>query len=257
MVEALFDLSVVERANSSLAVALTGRPDAGDVLLRAEARGLFVSRIGPEGWFAMHSLVRTVLMDELARRSPARLAQQQRRAASWFEDAGEVPLALDYLIAAGEPRRALRLLAAEHANLYDTGRETTTLRTIAAIPTSTAAADLPSMIEFAWCHLLVSRRRFLEIVEQATWWASSVRAGRRTPGAPDDAPVDRGDDPRTVVRDRSAGSPGDARPGPGIVEGPARPLRLEHDHTRGGADGMLGRRRRRRARSGAGAQPRS
>ncbi len=172
MVEALFELSVVERANSSLAVALTGRSDAGDLLLRAEARGLFVTRIGPEGWFAMHSLVRTVLMDEMAQRSPERLAQQQLRAARWFEDSGEVPLALDYLLAAGEPRAALRLLAAEHAMLYDTGREATTRRTIAGIPTSTAAADLQSMIEFAWCHLLVSRRRFLEIIEQATWWAA-------------------------------------------------------------------------------------
>jgi LuxR family maltose regulon positive regulatory protein len=171
MVEALFDLSVVERANSSLAIALTGRSDAGDLLLRAEARGMFVARIGREGWFAMHSLVRTVLMDELARRSPERLPQQHLRAARWFEEAGEVPLALDYLLAAGEPRQALRLLAAEHANLYDTGREAITLRTIAAIPTSTAAADLQSMIEFAWCHLLVNRRRFLELVEQTTWWA--------------------------------------------------------------------------------------
>ena len=69
MVEALCDLSVVERANWRLAVALTGRPDAGDLLLCAEERGMFVTRIGTGGWFAMHSLVRTVLMDDLARRS--------------------------------------------------------------------------------------------------------------------------------------------------------------------------------------------
>jgi LuxR family maltose regulon positive regulatory protein len=171
VVDALFDLSVVERANSSLAVALTGRSDAGELLLRAEARGIFVTRIGPEGSFAMHSLVRTVLMDELARRSPERLAQRHLRAARWFEEAGEVPLALDHLLAAGQPRDALRLLAAEHANVYDTGREATIARTIAAIPSSAAAADLQSMIEFAWCHLLVNRRRFLEIVEQTTWLA--------------------------------------------------------------------------------------
>ena len=28
------------------------------------------------------------------------------------------------------------------------------------------------MIDYAWCHLLVNRRRFLELVDEATWWAS-------------------------------------------------------------------------------------
>ena len=64
----------------------------------------------------------------------------------------------------------LRLLSASHGRLYDSGREAAIERTIAAIPTSVAVSDLESMVDYAWCHLLVDRRRFVELVEQLTWW---------------------------------------------------------------------------------------
>ena len=170
LVEALLDVAVADVIDPSLARALTGREDADRLLARAEARGLFVARLGTEGWFAVHSLVRSALLAELGRRSPTRLAEQHARAARWFEDAGEVPAALEHWLLAGRHREALRLLAIKHAELYDTGREATIQRTSRPAP-ELAAADVESMLEFAWCHLLVDRRRFLELVEQATWWA--------------------------------------------------------------------------------------
>ena len=35
------------------------------------------------------------------------------------------------------------------------------------------------MVDFAWCHLLVDRRRFLELVEQLQWWVD--RSSRAIP----------------------------------------------------------------------------
>ena len=154
--------------------ALTRRPDAVDLLLRAEARGLFINRLAPEGWFELHSLVRDALKSELSRRSPDRLAQQHARAAQWFEAEHEVALALEHYLLAGEGRTALRVLSANEAELYDTGRETTIWRGIAAIPDDVVVGDLEAMIDFAWCHLLVNRRRFLELVDQANWWAGQA-----------------------------------------------------------------------------------
>ena len=171
LVEALLDVSVADLIDPGLARALTGREDADSLLARAEARGLFVARLGPEGWFAVHSLVRSALLAELRRRSPTRLVEQHARAAQWFEDAGEVLAALEHWLLADRGRDALRLLAINHAELYDSGRETTIQRTIVALPRELATADVESMLEFAWCHLLVDRRRFLELVDQATWWA--------------------------------------------------------------------------------------
>ncbi len=170
LVEFLFAISVAVRVNPSLAEALTGRPDAHDYLSRAEARGLFVNRLGADGWFQVHSLARTALTAELGSRSPARLAELQVRAARWYEEMGETPLALEHLLLAGRSRDALRLLATEAANLYDRGQEATVNRVIAAIVPEVATTDLESMIEFAWCHLLIDRRQFTELVEQLDWW---------------------------------------------------------------------------------------
>jgi LuxR family maltose regulon positive regulatory protein len=172
LVDGLLNISVVDRVNAGLAAALTGRSDAAELLTRAEERGLFVSRLDSRGWFEIHSLVRAALVAELGSRSEAGLAEQHVRAAEWLEQDGEVPLALEHLLLAGQPRQALRLLAAKHDEMSDGGREAAIRRTIEAIPSEVASADLASMVEFAWCHRLVNRRRFVDIVDQATWWAA-------------------------------------------------------------------------------------
>ena len=179
LVDVLLDVSVVDRVSAGLARALTRRQDAGACLLQAEARGLFVSRLGHAGWLELHALVRRALVAELERSAPERLADRHARAAQWFQDAGETSKALDHWLAAGRPRDALGLLAASHVELYDTGRETTVVRTIAAIPAEEAATDLDAMIGYAWCHLLVSRSRFTQLVDDMTWWAD-----RSAPGGP-------------------------------------------------------------------------
>ena len=97
---------MVPRVNPSLAHALTDRPDAGELLRTAEARGLFVTRRGGDGWFELHELVRGVLRADLASRSPGRLAELHTRAARWFEDADEVVVALDQWLLADRPREA-------------------------------------------------------------------------------------------------------------------------------------------------------
>ena len=167
VVEALLDTSVVRRTNPALATALTGRPDAGELLLEAEARGLFVSRLGPSGWLEVHAVVRDELLAEATRRSPERVAAQHSRAAQWFEDSGEVSSALEHWLLASRPRDALRLLARHVAELYDTGLEATIARTISRIPLNVANADLQAMIELAWCYLLVDKHRFIDTVHQA------------------------------------------------------------------------------------------
>jgi LuxR family maltose regulon positive regulatory protein len=170
LVEVLSDIAVVDRVGPGLASSLTGRQDASDLLLRAEERGLFVNRLGPDGWFEVHAQVRTALLTELTRKVPSRVARQHARAACWFEASGELPQALDHWLLADQPRQALRLLAGSHCELYETGREATIRRTITAIPPETSTADLDAMIDFAWCHLLIDPPRFVRLVEQLTWW---------------------------------------------------------------------------------------
>ena len=171
LIDVLYAAAVVPRINSGLARALTARADAGELLRTAEARGLFLTRRGAGGWFDLHALVREVLTAHLAGQSPSRLSELHSRAARWFEDAGEVVVALEQWLLADRPRDALRLLSDSHGPLYDSGRQATVIRTIGTIPTSVAVGDLEAMVDYAWCHLLVDRRRFVELVEHLTWWA--------------------------------------------------------------------------------------
>ncbi len=87
LVGALMEVSVVDRVSPSQAQALTGRADAADLLLRAEARGLFVHRVGPEGWFELHSLVR----DALGERTRPAVAGPAGRAAPRAPPSGSRP----------------------------------------------------------------------------------------------------------------------------------------------------------------------
>ena len=185
VVDVMVRTSVVERVNAGLAEVLTDRPDAEELLKRADARGLFVTRIGVDGWLAVHPLVRAALLAELARRPNDALQEQHARAARWFEGAGQIPAGLEHWLLADRPRDALRLLGATHTVLYDTGREATTRRVLAAIPASVASADFSSLLDYAWCHFFIDRRRFAAIVDQAEWWAehngvSAVQRARLT-----------------------------------------------------------------------------
>ncbi|HEY2814894.1 MAG TPA: LuxR C-terminal-related transcriptional regulator [Acidimicrobiales bacterium] len=172
--EVLADLSVVHRISASLAEALVDLPHAAAWLEAAEARSI-VAPVATPGWYGMHSLVRTVMQGVLATRFPDRVESLHRRAADWYERADEVPAALEHLLLADRPRRALRLLAARHAELYDGGNEEAIRKTISAIPAGVAMGDVDAIIELAWCRLLAGRHEFSEIVNHLEWRAEQTK----------------------------------------------------------------------------------
>ena len=161
LVELLVSTAVVERMNYGLAEALTRRSDAGDLLVEAEERGLFVQRFDAGGWFEVHGLVREVLLAELERRSPVRLREQHARAARWLEDMGEGMGAIEHWLDADEPAEALRLLAAISMTGFDTGCDGALDRIMERIPPEVAGASTASLVQLAWCRLLIDRAGFL------------------------------------------------------------------------------------------------
>jgi LuxR family maltose regulon positive regulatory protein len=176
LVDALMNVAIVDRFNRSLAVALTRRSDADELLAVAEQRGLFVTAVDRTGWYEIHTLARSALVAELTLRSPERLSAQHLRAARWFEEAEDIPLALTHLLLADRPLDALRLLATRQAELYDTSRESVIARTIEQIPIAVAASDLEAMLDYARCYMFVDRNRFLDAVEHVTWHADQAHS---------------------------------------------------------------------------------
>ncbi|HTW14027.1 MAG TPA: LuxR C-terminal-related transcriptional regulator [Nocardioides sp.] len=181
MIDLLLAISVVDRVNFSLAEALVDRPRAGDLLSEAEARGLFVTALESGGWFEVHGLVRDLLAAELERRSPGRLRSYHARAALWFETVDDSTRALEHWLAADLPREALRLLADLAVDLVDGGRESALRRTIARITPTFPHADLGTLVEYAWCQLLVDRESF-----------AVALAAAESAAAPEDDPDSRG-----------------------------------------------------------------
>jgi LuxR family maltose regulon positive regulatory protein len=183
LVDLLLSTAVVERVNYGLAEALSGRSDAGDLLQEAEERGLFVTGFDSGGWFEVHSLVREVLLAELARRSPERTREQHARAARWLESMADHLAAIEHWLDAGEPGEALRLLAAVSMSRLDAGSDPESiLRILERIPPEASGADAASLVRYAECLLGIDRAGFLDAVAAAegalTEGATPEEAGR-------------------------------------------------------------------------------
>ena len=111
-----------------------------------------------------------------------RLAVQHGAAAEWYEASRHVP-------GGARPLPRSRATSATRCGssppstrrLYDTGLEAKTISTIQRISPEVIVGDLEALLEYAWCHLLVDRRRFTELVDHAGWVARRVRVDRRPP----------------------------------------------------------------------------
>jgi ATP/maltotriose-dependent transcriptional regulator MalT len=172
MVDTLRALAVVERFNTELAQELTRRVDADSAIRDAMARGLFLFRCASPGWFKVHPVARGVLLELLRGEEPALASELHARAAAWYAARDDIALALEHWLLAGNRHAdALHLLAERILDLYDAGRADVIERTIAAIPQSSVAMDFAASEEYAWCHLLLSEDRFVDLVDRLTWWA--------------------------------------------------------------------------------------
>lgn len=179
MIELLLSVSVASRVSYPLAECLSRRADAGDLLVQAEQRGLFVTELGGSGWFEVHPVVRAMLCTELERRRPDRLQEQHARAARWFESVDDGANALEHWLAAGRPREALRLLADLAVDLFDGARANEVRRVLDQLQPGLPDPDVDALIELAWCRLLVDRVSFDAAMAAAE---SAVRDRDDVPG---------------------------------------------------------------------------
>ncbi|MFI2712952.1 LuxR C-terminal-related transcriptional regulator [Micromonospora sp. NPDC018662] len=103
---------------ADLAVAVTGRPDAGRLLAEAAREGGFVQQDGGSPpWYRPHPLLADLLRDEVARLPADELVELHRRAAGWFAAHDRPAEALRHALAAGEWTDATGLLVARWPEL--------------------------------------------------------------------------------------------------------------------------------------------
>ena len=130
-----------------------------------------VSRAGVYGWYEIHSVVRSVLRNDL--RDPERTTVARRRAATWLEGRGGDAGGTRTVVARGRARRSPAAARSAPRRALRRGQETTTSATSWPISRPGPRTDLSTLLDLGWCQLMTSRAAFLDCVDQADWWASN------------------------------------------------------------------------------------
>ncbi|WP_214407091.1 helix-turn-helix transcriptional regulator [Pseudonocardia lacus] len=121
--ELLAAVSVCDRLSASLAAALSGRADAGEVLDVLEHETSLVISSG-EGrvYYRVHPLLRSHLLADLRRRRPDLVTELHRRAAAWFADRDQPVAALTHARRAADTTLVTALLRRHALPLIGNGR---------------------------------------------------------------------------------------------------------------------------------------
>ncbi|HEY1323516.1 MAG TPA: hypothetical protein VGF32_24875, partial [Streptosporangiaceae bacterium] len=107
----MLETSILGELTAEACAAVTGRQDAAALLRAIDAAHLFLVALDEERTsFRYHHLARQLLRAELRARDRAREQVLQRRAAEYFESAGDARRAARYFLAAREADHALALL---------------------------------------------------------------------------------------------------------------------------------------------------
>ena len=134
-VDFLLRTSVVEELSVDLAVRLSGRADAAEVLEDLAQRNALTTRLDRGGtWFRYHSLLRTHLAAAMLRRAPDETAGLHEAAARWFLQHEHAATALEHASAAGSRELVDEVLRATGLSLLLAGSGRSVRRALDAMP---------------------------------------------------------------------------------------------------------------------------
>ncbi|MGW4249191.1 AAA family ATPase [Nocardia sp. NPDC004722] len=158
LLEFVMRTSVAERVNGDLAEALTGVSHGQDMLEQVRQRDLFLRSIDDDlRWFRYHTLFAEFLRDRLIRLHPGLLEELHVTAANWFADHDMLTEAVDHLLAAGEPQRAVDLVVESGERLMEQSRMGTLLGLDAKLPGSLALSNPRLQLQLAWANVALQR----------------------------------------------------------------------------------------------------
>ncbi|RMI34312.1 serine/threonine-protein kinase [Nocardia stercoris] len=150
MLEFLMAIAVPEKVSASLAAAVSGDPDAGELLERAQQRELFVRRLDHDpGWFRMQPLFAEYLRGRLERMHPGRTKALHRKASRWYAEHQLFRKAVDHALAATDLKLAADLLESGGMDLLDASRVATLLGSVSKLPVQQVASRTKLLMALA------------------------------------------------------------------------------------------------------------
>ena len=150
--------SILQRLSASLCDAVLEADNSAGLLAELEQANLFLIALDDHRqWYRYHHLFGQLLGLELAERQAELLPVLHRRAAAWYQDAGDVEAAIYHAAAAGEFAQASALIAREWLSYSRRGRIATVQRWLDSIPDDFITANPPIALLAAWVGGLCNR----------------------------------------------------------------------------------------------------
>ncbi|MCX4094326.1 serine/threonine-protein kinase [Nocardia sp. alder85J] len=176
LLEFLMKTAVPDTVCADLAEALTGAPGAQELLEEVRRRDLFLRSVDDDlRWFRYHSLFADFLRHRLTRQHPEATARLHATAAGWFAEHDMLIEAVDHSLAAGDPERALGLIADRADGLLGESRMATLVALVAKLPPALAESDPRIQLAVAMANLPLFH---LNSVEAARVRVEALLAGR-------------------------------------------------------------------------------
>jgi LuxR family maltose regulon positive regulatory protein len=163
--------SILQRLSAPLCDAVLKTDNSARLLAELEQANLFLIALDDHRqWYRYHHLFAQLLSLELTEREPELAPVLHRRAAAWFEDAGDVEAAVDHAAAAGEFAQAGALIASHWVSYIRRGRVATVQRWLDGLPDDLITANPPISLLAAWvgglCNVSMDEiERWLEAAE--------------------------------------------------------------------------------------------
>jgi LuxR family maltose regulon positive regulatory protein len=166
--------SILDVVAHGLAEEVSGEPDATDRLRRLSGANLLIDNLaGEAAAFRYHHLLREHLEAELERNEPGARSGLHRRAAAWYEAAGQTALAIEHAIAGGDTEAAARMVEATTLRTYLIGQGDRLSRWLATFDDQVFARQPTLAMGAALVHGLSGRpesaERMADIVERSTF----------------------------------------------------------------------------------------
>jgi LuxR family maltose regulon positive regulatory protein len=151
MRQLLLRTSILERVNGPLCDAVVRSTGSSRKLESLARSNLFVVPVDDRrDWYRYHHLFRACLNAELRLEAPELIPELHRRAASWFEAAGEVAEAINHAIAGQDFAAASELLAAHWNAVVSTGGLRAVEMWLMALPERVVLGDARLCLARAW-----------------------------------------------------------------------------------------------------------
>ncbi len=146
----LVDCSVVDSICPSLAEALTGRTDSGELLRTVANAQVFVERLEGDGqWYRYHQLVSDLLTAEVRAAGHDRWCALHRKASHWYDLHDRAADCIEHAIESGDEALTVDVLARRHTHLFVTGEGALVRRAVASISDEFVVADIRRALTFA------------------------------------------------------------------------------------------------------------